>query len=179
MLIQINNDLEKILARIASDKNINKDEMLEKILVDFISRYEQKNGPVLFLTGGRKRNKLSWDMYAIYKNMYFELFQQHYTTTPTQQSQDLKYIKDIQKKILISVSNKERINVISIKDDDMIGCFHYFLAKMPDWWKHNAFNLKVLNGKFDQILKSIEHGKQRGKNALDDFIINLSTGTSG
>ncbi len=169
MLIRVNNDLERKLSKISKESKVPKDEMLQKILNGFVTRYESKHGPIM-LTTGKRRNKLIWDMYEFYKACYQQIYEQPYSVTPDQERHDFKYLKDIQKKIITTVANKAGKDVISIADEDLFGAFQFFLLKMPQWWKENAFQLKVLNGKFDEILKNINHGKQRGKDALDDFI---------
>lgn len=169
MLIKVNNDLERKLEKISRKSKVPTDEMLAKILAGFVSRYENKHGPIM-LTTGKKRNKITWDMYDMYMKCYEDINQIKYITTATGQKHDFKYLKDIQKKIIDTVSSKAGNDVISINDENLLAAFEFFLVKMPQWWKENAFQLKVLNSKFDQILKAIDHGKQRGKNALDDFI---------
>ena len=174
MLVKVNSDIEKKLDRISKRSNIKKDVMLEKILLGFISRYEAKHGDIKLIEGKKKRTDI-WTMYQIYKEIYFRLYGIEYKpASKEKEKQDFKNIKDIQKKIIDMVITKEGVNVISVSEPDLINAFRFLLEKMPDWWKKNAFNLHSINSKFDKILHSIEHGKQRGKTAPDDFISSLS-----
>lgn len=174
MLLKINGDIQRKLDRISKKSNIKKDVMIEKILLGFISRYENKHGEIKLIQGKKKRTDI-WTMYQIFKAYHYRLFGQEYIPESKQKElQDFKNLKDIQKKIIDIVITKEGVDVISVSESDSINAFRFLLEKMPDWWKKNAFHLHTINSRFDKILNSIEHGKQHGKTALDDFISSLS-----
>ena len=174
MLIKINSEIQIKLDRISKKSNIKKDVMIEKILLGFISRYESKHGEIK-ITERKKRRTDVWSMYQIYKDYHLRLFGKEYVVdSKAKQVQDYKQIKDIQKKIIQVVVNKDNVNIISVNEEDTINAFMFLLEKMPDWYKKNAFHLSTINRNFEKIINSIENGKQRGKTALDDFISSLS-----
>lgn len=174
MLIKINSEIQIKLDRISKKGNIKKDVMLEKILLGFISRYESKHGEIKVVVKKKKRTDV-WSMYQIYKDYYFSIYGKEYVVdSKAKQLQDYKQVKDIQKKIIELVVNKEGVGVISVNEEDTVNAFRFLMEKLPDWYKKNAFHLATINRNFDKIINTIENGKQRGKNALDDFISSLS-----
>lgn len=172
MIIKINKELEQKLTTIARRGKISKPDMVKKIMLAFIERYEHEKGPIM--SGeehkSRRRNNEIWIMYQVYKNEYFTIFGREYVTDLQAEKIDLRNIKLIKNKIMQVIIEAEKSDIIAIDSGEMIAGFEFFIKGMPDWWKKNSFTLSSICRNFEKILKQIYDGKRRGKNALDDFL---------
>lgn len=57
-------------------------------------------------------------------------------------------------------------------DDNIVITFQAFINKLPDWYRQNAFSLKIIDNKFNEIVASIKNnGSQQTIN--DDYIASV------
>lgn len=52
-------------------------------------------------------------------------------------------------------------------DDEVLTTFSALLLNLPEWYKRNAFSLRVINCKFNEIVASIRNEGKKG--VTDDF----------
>lgn len=177
MILKISKELDGKLKYVSQARGIKKAELIEKIFEGFFNRYEKKYGKKVEPVKEGKRANANWLMYEVYKKYYFQIHGKEYSPDQKAQKIDLQAIRTTKEKILKAVIESEKLELITIDDQDFVNSYEFILSKMPEWWKKNMFTPQGISRNFDKILTQIQNGKQSGKDALDDFIQGL--GESG
>lgn len=178
MIVKINKSIEEKLGTISKRSGVKKPELIQKIMLGFIERYEHEKGPIMSTDEVklRRKNNETYVMYLVYKKHYFSIFDKEYESDVKAEQIDLRNIKLIKNKIMNVVIEQEKSDIIAVDGQDLINAFDFFLSKMPEWWKQNSFTLSSIYRNFEKILKQIQNERQSGKNALDDFLNSFSGG---
>jgi len=179
MLIKISKEIERKLYYISKKNNISKDVMIESIFNGFFKRYTEKHGEIPQLKH-KKVTTISYQMFMIYKKIYFHYFGQEYSPDKKFLSRDMRAFKNIAEKISNLVLEKDK-TVIIVETESVLLAWITFLGKIDDWWKQNAFTPQQINKNFDTIIHQIKNKsastKQRRNNErkskIDDFIEEL------
>jgi hypothetical protein len=178
MLIKINRHTDYKLSAIAEKSGMKKCDVIKGIVDAFINRYECRKGAIIIPDHKpqRRANDI-WNMYLIYKMHYFNIFAIEYKVDPKKEKIDMRNLKLIKEKIMQTIIEREKEEIITIDEQGFLDAFEYLLNKMPEWWRTNSFTLSSINKNFEKILKQIENGRKTGKAALDDFLSSFAGGS--
>ncbi len=184
MIVKLNKVLEAKLAYMAKHGKIEPDDMVIKVFESFIKRFEEKNGVIDLepKTKGPRKANLVFQMYEYYKEFYQEALGKKYEIDPKKKNIDMRHIKTVRNKIIQSISDELKVEVMSVKDEDVLGAFKFVLNKTPDWWVKNSFAPSSLASNYEKIMIQIRNPKTNGrgsnKAALDDYFVELTTNGS-